>query len=74
MGKPVDVPGGHGLARSLTGSLVIFIAFVFFINLLGVRVFGELEFWFSSIKSALLLVMLLLPATHDDVFRQLWLS
>lgn len=24
---------------------------VFFVNLLGVRVFGELEFWFSSIKS-----------------------
>jgi len=24
---------------------------VFTINLLGVRVFGELEFWFSSIKS-----------------------
>lgn len=35
------------LARLLTRSLV------FIVNLLGVRVFGELEFWFSSIKGTL---------------------
>ena len=36
---------------SLTAAFqVLFIGFIFLVNLLGVRVFGELEFWFSSIK------------------------
>ncbi|KAF9521130.1 hypothetical protein BS47DRAFT_1286143, partial [Hydnum rufescens UP504] len=30
--------------------MIIFIALVFLVNMLGVRVFGELEFWLSSIK------------------------
>ncbi|KAF8344211.1 dicarboxylic amino acid permease [Cantharellus anzutake] len=30
--------------------MVIFISLVFLVNMLGVRVFGELEFWLSSIK------------------------
>lgn len=37
-------------AYVLNACAVIFIAFIFLVNLLGVRVFGELEFWFSSIK------------------------
>ncbi|KNZ74228.1 Dicarboxylic amino acid permease [Termitomyces sp. J132] len=55
--------------------MVIFILFrsllmiklVFTVNLLGVRVFGELEFWFSSIKVIALLGMLLMGIIIDLV-------
>jgi len=45
--------------------MIIFIAFVFFINLLGVRVFGELEFWFSSIKVIALIGLILMGIIID---------
>ncbi|KAG6820604.1 hypothetical protein H0H93_014520 [Arthromyces matolae] len=45
--------------------MVIFILFIFSINLLGVRVFGELEFWFSSIKVIVLIGLLLLGIIID---------
>ncbi|KAI0807126.1 dicarbixylic amino acid permease [Fomes fomentarius] len=45
--------------------MVIFIAFIFLINLLGVRVFGELEFWFSSIKVVTLIGLLLMGIIID---------
>ncbi|KAG5727647.1 Dicarboxylic amino acid permease [Termitomyces sp. T112] len=45
--------------------MVIFILFIFTVNLLGVRVFGELEFWFSSIKVIALLGMLLMGIIID---------
>jgi yeast amino acid transporter len=38
---------------------------VFSINLLGVRVFGELEFWFSSIKVITLIGLLLMGFIID---------
>ncbi|KAG6854320.1 hypothetical protein C0991_008215 [Blastosporella zonata] len=48
---------------------VIFILFIFFVNLLGVRVFGELEFWFSSIKGTvpLFLIYLKMMQTYGPV-------
>ncbi|THG95064.1 hypothetical protein EW026_g6520 [Hermanssonia centrifuga] len=45
--------------------MVIFIAFIFFVNLLGVRVFGELEFWFSSIKVITLIGLILMGIIID---------
>jgi len=45
--------------------MVIFILFVFVINLLGVRVFGELEFWFSSLKVISLIGLLLMGIIID---------
>ncbi|EJD46155.1 dicarboxylic amino acid permease [Auricularia subglabra TFB-10046 SS5] len=45
--------------------MVIFIAFIFFINLLGVRVFGELEFWFSSLKVITLIGLLIMGIVID---------
>lgn len=45
--------------------MVIFIAFIFVINLLGVRVFGELEFWFSSLKVITLVGLLLMGIIID---------
>jgi len=45
--------------------MVIFIAFIFLVNLLGVRVFGELEFWFSSIKVISLIGLLLMGIIID---------
>ena len=38
---------------------------VFLINLLGVRVFGELEFWFSSLKVITLIGLLLMGIIID---------
>ncbi|THH12746.1 hypothetical protein EW146_g7405 [Bondarzewia mesenterica] len=45
--------------------MVIFILFVFCINLLGVRVFGELEFWFSGIKVVTLIGLILMGLIID---------
>ncbi|KAK7693614.1 hypothetical protein QCA50_003183 [Cerrena zonata] len=45
--------------------MVIFIAFIFLVNLLGVRVFGELEFWFSSIKVVTLVGLLIMGIVID---------
>ncbi|KZS99289.1 hypothetical protein SISNIDRAFT_448178 [Sistotremastrum niveocremeum HHB9708] len=45
--------------------MIIFIAFIFLVNLLGVRVFGELEFWFSSIKVIALIGLILLGIVID---------
>ncbi|ESK82573.1 dicarboxylic amino acid permease [Moniliophthora roreri MCA 2997] len=45
--------------------MVVFIAFIFIVNLLGVRVFGELEFWFSSIKVIALIGLLLMGIIID---------
>ncbi|ESK96929.1 dicarboxylic amino acid permease [Moniliophthora roreri MCA 2997] len=45
--------------------MVIFIAFIFVVNLLGVRVFGELEFWFSSIKVVTLIGLILMGIIID---------
>ncbi|KAG8818232.1 hypothetical protein FRC19_010788 [Serendipita sp. 401] len=60
--------------------MIIFITFIFLINLLGVRVFGELEFWFSSIKVIALIALILFgiivdlggnPA-HDRIGFRYW--
>ncbi|KAJ7156024.1 dicarbixylic amino acid permease [Mycena crocata] len=45
--------------------MVIFILFIFLINLLGVRVFGEMEFWFSSLKVISLVGLLLMGIIID---------
>ncbi|KDR81565.1 hypothetical protein GALMADRAFT_239589 [Galerina marginata CBS 339.88] len=45
--------------------MVIFILFIFVVNLLGVRVFGELEFWFSSLKIISLIGLLLMGIIID---------
>ncbi|KAJ7063255.1 dicarbixylic amino acid permease [Mycena amicta] len=45
--------------------MVIFICFIALVNLLGVRVFGELEFWFSSIKVVSLIGLLLMGIIID---------
>ncbi|KAI9459487.1 dicarbixylic amino acid permease [Lactarius psammicola] len=45
--------------------MVIFILFIACVNLLGVRVFGELEFWFSSIKVITLIGLLLMGIIID---------
>ncbi|KAJ3485696.1 hypothetical protein NLI96_g4786 [Meripilus lineatus] len=45
--------------------MVIFIVFIFVVNLLGVRVFGELEFWFSSIKVITLIGLLIMGIVID---------
>ncbi|KAL0065393.1 amino acid transporter [Marasmius tenuissimus] len=45
--------------------MVILIVFIFVVNLLGVRVFGELEFWFSSIKVIALIGLLLMGIIID---------
>jgi amino acid transporter len=45
--------------------MTIFIVAIVFVNLLGVRVFGELEFWLSSIKVITLTGLILLGITID---------
>jgi len=45
--------------------MTIFIAFIVVVNFLGVRVFGELEFWFSSIKVIALVALLLFGIIID---------
>ncbi|KAF7338336.1 AA-permease domain-containing protein [Mycena venus] len=45
--------------------MVIFIVFIALVNLLGVRVFGEMEFWFSSIKVISLIGLLLMGIIID---------
>ncbi|KIK59862.1 hypothetical protein GYMLUDRAFT_44336 [Collybiopsis luxurians FD-317 M1] len=45
--------------------MVVFIVFIFLVNMLGVRVFGELEFWFSSIKVVALVGLILMGIIID---------
>ncbi|KAJ6502598.1 dicarbixylic amino acid permease [Mycena sanguinolenta] len=45
--------------------MVIFVVFIASVNLLGVRVFGEMEFWFSSIKVISLIGLLLMGIIID---------
>ena len=45
--------------------MVIFIAFIFGVNLMGVRFFGEFEFWFSSFKVVTLVGLLLMGLIID---------
>lgn len=45
--------------------MTVFIVFIFIVNLLGVRVFGELEFWFSSIKVLALIGLILMGIIID---------
>ncbi|VDC06581.1 unnamed protein product [Peniophora sp. CBMAI 1063] len=45
--------------------MVIFIAFIFGVNLMGVRFFGEFEFWFSSFKVITLVGLLLMGLIID---------
>jgi len=45
--------------------MVVFIIFIMLINFLGVRVFGELEFWFSSVKVLALIGLLLMGIVID---------
>ncbi|KAF8522315.1 putative DIP5-glutamate and aspartate permease [Hysterangium stoloniferum] len=45
--------------------MAIFIVFIFAINMLGVRVFGEMEFWFSSIKVISLIGLMLMSIVFD---------
>ncbi|KAJ7046731.1 dicarbixylic amino acid permease [Mycena alexandri] len=55
--------GGRKLP--LEAWMIVFITFIFFVNLLGVRVFGEMEFWFSSIKVLSLIGLLLMGIIID---------
>ncbi|KAH7883097.1 dicarboxylic amino acid permease [Phlebopus sp. FC_14] len=45
--------------------MVIYIALIFAINLLGIRVFGEFEFWFCSIKVVALVGLILMGLIID---------
>nr|GAT58728.1 predicted protein [Mycena chlorophos] len=45
--------------------MIIFIVFIALVNLLGVRVFGELEFWFSSLKVISLIGLILMGIIID---------
>ncbi|KAJ7470714.1 dicarbixylic amino acid permease [Mycena latifolia] len=45
--------------------MAMFIVFIALVNLLGVRVFGEMEFWFSSIKVVSLIGLLLMGIIID---------
>ncbi|KAF9005606.1 dicarbixylic amino acid permease [Cyathus striatus] len=47
---PNNINAAGVVVQYWTRTVHIAIWMVFFVNLLGVRVFGELEFWFSSIK------------------------
>ncbi|KAI9458500.1 dicarbixylic amino acid permease [Russula earlei] len=50
---------------NITVWMVIFISFIGCVNLLGVRFFGELEFWFSSIKVLALICLLFMGIIID---------
>ncbi|CAE6462040.1 unnamed protein product [Rhizoctonia solani] len=56
-----DVNGKVHIAVWMT----ILIALIFFVNLLGIRVFGELEFWLSSIKVLALIGLILMGIIID---------
>ncbi|OJA18538.1 hypothetical protein AZE42_04008 [Rhizopogon vesiculosus] len=45
--------------------MVIYIAAIFLINLMGIRVFGEFEFWFCSIKVVSLVGLILMGLIID---------
>ncbi|KIM29116.1 hypothetical protein M408DRAFT_128424 [Serendipita vermifera MAFF 305830] len=45
--------------------MVIVILFIFLINLLGIKFFGELEFWFSSIKVLALIALIMFGIIVD---------
>jgi len=53
------------LSVPIAAWMVIFIVFIFLVNLLGVRFFGELEFWFSSIKVITLIGLILMGIIID---------
>ncbi|TFK76493.1 dicarbixylic amino acid permease [Pluteus cervinus] len=62
---PNNVNAAGIVVQYWTQSVHIAIWMVFVVNLLGVRVFGELEFWFSSIKVISLIGLLLMGIIID---------
>ncbi|KAI0831198.1 dicarbixylic amino acid permease [Trametes gibbosa] len=62
---PNNVNAAGVVIQYWTRKVHISIWMVFLINLLGVRVFGELEFWFSSIKVISLVGLLLMGIIID---------
>ncbi|KAI0082722.1 dicarbixylic amino acid permease [Panus rudis PR-1116 ss-1] len=62
---PNNVNAAGVVIQYWTRHVHIAIWMVFFVNLLGVRVFGELEFWFSSIKVITLIGLLLMGIIID---------
>ncbi|KAI0646950.1 dicarbixylic amino acid permease [Trametes meyenii] len=62
---PNNVNAAGVVIQYWTRKVHIAVWMVFFINLLGVRVFGELEFWFSSIKVITLIGLLLMGIIID---------
>ncbi|KAF8959041.1 amino acid permease/ SLC12A domain-containing protein [Flammula alnicola] len=62
---PNNINAAGVVVQYWTRSVHIAIWMVFIINLLGVRVFGELEFWFSSIKVIALIGLLLMGIIID---------
>ncbi|KAG5353955.1 hypothetical protein C0989_011443 [Termitomyces sp. Mn162] len=62
---PNNINAAGVVVQYWTQKVHIAIWMVFTVNLLGVRVFGELEFWFSSIKVIALLGMLLMGIIID---------
>ncbi|KAH9854124.1 dicarbixylic amino acid permease [Lenzites betulinus] len=62
---PNNINAAGVVIQYWTQKVHISIWMVFLINLLGVRVFGELEFWFSSIKVVSLVGLLLMGIIID---------
>ncbi|KAI0670483.1 dicarbixylic amino acid permease [Trametes maxima] len=62
---PNNVNAAGVVIQYWTQKVHIAVWMVFFVNLLGVRVFGELEFWFSSIKVITLIGLLLMGIIID---------
>lgn len=54
-----------GRSVNIGAWMIVFIAFIFLINLMGVRFFGEFEFWFSSIKVLTLIALILMGIIID---------
>ncbi|KAI0046119.1 dicarbixylic amino acid permease [Auriscalpium vulgare] len=62
---PNNINAAGAVIQYWTTKINIAVWMVFSINLLGVRVFGELEFWFSSIKVIALIGLLLMGLIID---------
>ncbi|KAI0361984.1 dicarbixylic amino acid permease [Trametes cingulata] len=62
---PNNVNAAGVVIQYWTQKVHISVWMVFFVNLLGIRVFGELEFWFSSIKVITLIGLLLMGIIID---------
>jgi len=43
----------------------IFILLILFVNLVGVRLYGELEYWFALLKILIVLVFIIIGKTFE---------